>query len=788
MAIDSVLNPAGIAKKLSVAQLQKAIQDGVIPPYVGIPVLQEKVQMEQRMRNAAAQPQQNQPTVAQQVMSQAQGLDSMPSNLPTEYAGGGIVAFARGGLPDVENDTFDDEDEEDFQKELDALMSQMDDYGRRMSELRSMESGSASGLESLPAGMPSTGMTKQEAMQSLSVKEGSQPPKTIERTEKRVTKPAGLEELLELVKQKESGGSRYDSSGRLLTSPKGAMGEMQVMPGTARDPGFGIAPAREGDAEDLARVGREYYAKMLERYGDPKIAAIAYNWGPGNTDKWLMAGADPSKLPGETRQYSQGFANGGAVKRFQYGGISGTMPFNLAELGLDDLTRMAKMGDPAALEELEKRRITSTDPFKRSAEALERSKMPRMAGTPAATPASAASPAAADVVPEAAAKRGMGLMGRIAGPLGIATLGYDVGKNILERKQGEELSKYGPEPEPTADELERASRPAFMKDVSMSPRDQQERGIKPLAPLTYTPAGVQTYGPRPGYTPPSPAGTRMPGTTVGENFPTGFEDFIKQVPGEDISANLAQEDIDRAAGMQGLKSLIPEPAAVQAAVSPDSEFLKRLQERISKGYAKLDKQEESDKYLALLSAGLGIMSGTSPFGLSNIGRGGMMGVQSLMQSDAARAAQESKLMNAELLAERIRTYGESAKEAREARKLIAADREAGLKQRAESVEEGRAEGRRIRYGQIAAQMEKSYLDRAENTARATIKSNPELQFDEAKATAFIESAKSAARNKLSQNPLYRRYVREATEGFDPGQIDVDSDINDLLTKYLKPKK
>ena len=50
MAIESVLNPVGMAKKLSIPQLQQAIQDGTVPPYVGIPILQEKVNMEQRMR------------------------------------------------------------------------------------------------------------------------------------------------------------------------------------------------------------------------------------------------------------------------------------------------------------------------------------------------------------------------------------------------------------------------------------------------------------------------------------------------------------------------------------------------------------------------------------------------------------------------------------------------------------------------------------------------------------------------------------------------------------------
>ena len=86
-------------------------------------------------------------------------------------------------------------------------------------------------------------------------------------------------------------------------SPKGARGLMQVMPETARDPGFGIRPSN-GSPEDDVRVGREYRAKMLERYkGDPAKMWGAYNWGPGNMDRvhqdpnWL------ARAPRETRNY-----------------------------------------------------------------------------------------------------------------------------------------------------------------------------------------------------------------------------------------------------------------------------------------------------------------------------------------------------------------------------------------------------------------------------------------------------------------------------------------------------
>ena len=86
-------------------------------------------------------------------------------------------------------------------------------------------------------------------------------------------------------------------------SSKGALGAMQVLPTTAKDPGFGVKPVQNNSPEEMERLGRDYYGAMQKRYKDDITAAIAYNWGPGNTDKWLASGADPAKLPSETRNY-----------------------------------------------------------------------------------------------------------------------------------------------------------------------------------------------------------------------------------------------------------------------------------------------------------------------------------------------------------------------------------------------------------------------------------------------------------------------------------------------------
>lgn len=114
-------------------------------------------------------------------------------------------------------------------------------------------------------------------------------------------------DLLEAVKQQESGGRRYDKSGKLLEGPMTkygtAKGEMQVLDLTTKDPGYGVKPARDDSPDERARVGRDYLAAMVKRYGDEKTALVAYNWGPGNTDRWLKKGGDFSRLPKETQNY-----------------------------------------------------------------------------------------------------------------------------------------------------------------------------------------------------------------------------------------------------------------------------------------------------------------------------------------------------------------------------------------------------------------------------------------------------------------------------------------------------
>lgn len=107
-----------------------------------------------------------------------------------------------------------------------------------------------------------------------------------------------------IIAQIESGNRHYDD-GKLILSPKGAMGRMQVMPGTMADPGFGIRPALNDSPEEIDRVGRQYIDAMYQRYGDMDKALAAYNAGPGTVDALVAehGGNWFQYVPRETRDY-----------------------------------------------------------------------------------------------------------------------------------------------------------------------------------------------------------------------------------------------------------------------------------------------------------------------------------------------------------------------------------------------------------------------------------------------------------------------------------------------------
>lgn len=141
------------------------------------------------------------------------------------------------------------------------------------------------------------------------------------------------EELALAVAMQESGGNQAS------VSHAGAIGVMQLMPGTAK--GLGVNP------HDLAQNiegGVRYIAQMLkEQGGNVQHALLAYNWGNGNVAKWKQTGrgVKGQAMPREAQEYAArvlGRMTGGGAGAAQPGAMP-QMPGS-ANPAIDPVRRM----------------------------------------------------------------------------------------------------------------------------------------------------------------------------------------------------------------------------------------------------------------------------------------------------------------------------------------------------------------------------------------------------------------------------------------------------------------
>jgi soluble lytic murein transglycosylase len=116
-------------------------------------------------------------------------------------------------------------------------------------------------------------------------------------------------------------------------SPSGALGLMQLMPGTARDVAgrLGVPFIQDKLTREPGynvQLGSQYLAEMLQRFGGSyELALAAYNAGPGRVARWLESVDWIEMIPlRETRNYVQRIMEGVAVYRDRLNGPFRTMP------------------------------------------------------------------------------------------------------------------------------------------------------------------------------------------------------------------------------------------------------------------------------------------------------------------------------------------------------------------------------------------------------------------------------------------------------------------------------
>lgn len=139
--------------------------------------------------------------------------------------------------------------------------------------------------------------------------------------------PNDMDRLRTVRDRLESARGDFNPDGSLVLGPvtksgERAMGGTQVMPSTAKDPGYGIKPADlsgtpQQQAAELRRVGDQKLDVLVKMFdGDAMKALAAYNWGEGNVQKAVKAAqqnagkgeavgptAWMASLPAETRNY-----------------------------------------------------------------------------------------------------------------------------------------------------------------------------------------------------------------------------------------------------------------------------------------------------------------------------------------------------------------------------------------------------------------------------------------------------------------------------------------------------
>jgi hypothetical protein len=299
--------------KLPQAMIMQMAQKGEIREDMLAPILGRKAEMadavarSKALQNAGQTP----PTVMENLMAQnAQAEqptmeDTGVAQLPMperQYAGGGIIAFADGGMSDEDYEDYEDKVRKSKRESV---------FNEMMAGLKSLPSRASDMISGLPMSYDAT-KAAQTQQSSPVQSRGSHPyeAQVIQEAQRQ-----GVDPNLALhVLYKETGNLKNPENAR---SKSGAIGVMQLMPGTAKE--LGVDPT---DPSQNIAGGVAYLKKMYNKYQDPALAAAGYNAGPGRLDKALRADNGLNSLSKETRNYIVGLAEGGEVRHFEDGGYT----------------------------------------------------------------------------------------------------------------------------------------------------------------------------------------------------------------------------------------------------------------------------------------------------------------------------------------------------------------------------------------------------------------------------------------------------------------------------------
>jgi hypothetical protein len=644
--------------KLPQTLIMQMAQNGQISKEMVAPILGKKSEMADaaaRMR-AMQQAGQNQSVMEQVMQKNAQAENPIPQ-IPTQmeqtgvaqipvrepqYAGGGIVAFAGGGMYDTEAA----EGEESEAQEMARLFPK--------SKLASLIESGASGLRGLVSkmkGSPVYDKAAADMKQAAEMKQAEKPKGNhpYEADAIKAAKQVGLDPSIMLhALYKESGGTKDPATAR---SKAGAYGPMQLMPATAKELGVDYK-----DPQQNIIGGATYLKKQLDAFKDPQLALAAYNAGPGAVRKALSSNLGIASLPKETQGYMR-YAAGGDIK-----GYSGEDRQSLVDA--DYQSDFAKD-------------YAEDNPYLARSRALN--EKVRELGRAFTNPRN-----------------------------------YDpVSKLIIDPLAS--LKKWGQTP------LDQQA--AKFEAASNARKNRSFTNIEPPK-VEPKPDAAKSVPAKADATKAAPAPTNIPPSLV----PAVTKD--KELNAPALSDAMAD----------------PQKSAEQS-------YFDELRQYIMSGREEAKAARKENQSLALLQAGLGMLGGTSPYAMANIGQGAMQGVQAYGQGQKGIREQERDLMSAQL---GMAKYKSAAENAAAERAATAAYRDAVLGQKGEGAEAIQSDRAYTRLQQI----EKDIANRVQSQYN----NNPMYKLDPNKFNSEIEAKILAEKQKSKlYNSLYTRAMGVAPD-------------------------
>jgi hypothetical protein len=565
-------------------------KDSSLPMAVAMSAKQQRDKLEAASKGQQAQMGAKQPTVRDQMLAkdlppEQAGLDQLPAPTmesmgePAMGAAGGLVSFAQGGFTDP-----DEDERETDQEELDSLMARQGDLGGLGAGIMSVANPKLAQYSSL------------QTLEKPGISPAGAPDNFKDMAAEAAKKHGASLDLVHHVMQKETGGLKDAAH---AVSHKGATGVMQLMPKTAKE--LGVTDLT--DPSQNINAGVKYLAQLEHKYKDPKLAAMAYNWGPGNVDKWLKHGSKQSAVPKETRMYVASLAKGGMVSFTNGGGINDLLN---AEYGFPNETEKALAEEYGP--QTKGPKATTQAPKGMSKEAAEFLQKQAAKSAPSTTAAAAEAPGAISGINK--------LLGRYLVPGAV----YEGGKYASEAARNT-LAAPGME----------SNRQALMNDPMLGAMG----GDTSLAS-----AIIQQNAP-------AIAQARQEGTL---GAPAAKPAAPATAPAAQPAAQppaLSYEDAVKLEQQQGG----PTRADVAQSIPPSSS-----QSMLDKYLAGLEQSRKQAPGLALMAAGLGIAGQRSPYALSNIGAGGLQGLQQYAQSQKEDQAGEAAGLSAQAAMERNKVY------------------------------------------------------------------------------------------------------------------------------------